>query len=59
MQIHSDEVHEEELEAPKFKDIVMEERSLEEHDDHDMTKPQILVDPPKDVNTYKKRPTWA
>ena len=37
----------------------MEERSSEEHDDHDITKPQILVDQPEDVNTYKKRPTWA
>ena len=37
----------------------MEERALEEYENHDMTKPQRLVDPPQVVNTYKRRLDWA
>ena len=37
----------------------MEERALEEYENHDMTKPQIAVDPPQEANTHERRPSWA
>ena len=49
------EVLEEEPEAPK--DTI---RDDEEHDqvDHDMTEPQMPIDPPKEVS-LKRKPIWA
>ena len=41
-QIHSDEAHEEEPKPPRVRDIVMEERTSEENEDHDMTETQRL-----------------
>ena len=37
----------------------MEERYLEEHEDHDMAVPQRPVYPPWEMNKHKRRPTWA
>ena len=36
----------------------MEERTLEEHEDRDMTEPQRPVVPPRELNTHKRRPAW-
>ena len=55
-QNHTDEVHDEDLEAPTVTDIDIEEHEAE---DHDMAEPQKHEDPPKEVITYKRRPTWA
>ena len=57
--IHSDKVHEEELEDTRVRDIVMKERTSKEHEDYDMTEPQRWIDPPREVNTHKRVPTWA
>ena len=40
-------------------DTMMEERASEEHEDHDMTKQKIPIDPPREVNTHKRIPPWA
>lgn len=55
-QNHSNEIHDEESKAPKVTDTDAEEHVLE---DHDMVEPQKLVDSPREVVTYKRRPTWA
>ena len=43
--------NEEESEAPKDKDTVIEERSSEEYKNHDMTKPQRGIDPTRVMKT--------
>ena len=48
---YSIERNEEEHEALKDKDTMMEERDLEEYKNHDMTKPQRAVDTPWEMNT--------
>ena len=53
---HADEVHDEEPEAPKATGTDVEEHDSE---DHDMTKPQELENPPKEVISHKRRPTWG
>ena len=58
MQIHSDEVHEEELKAPKVIGAVIKEGTSEEHHDHDMTEPRRPIDPPREANTHNRRQTW-
>ena len=45
MHIYLDESHEEEHEAPRVIGAIIEEGTLEEHDDHDMTEPHISVYP--------------
>jgi hypothetical protein len=56
-QHHSDEVHDEELEAPRVidtdagNDVVLE--------DHDMEEPQIPVESSQEMNTKKRRTAWA
>ena len=53
---HVDEVHDEEHEAPKATCTNAEEHDLK---DHDMTEPQKPENPPKEVISYKRRPSWA
>jgi len=53
---HADEVHDEELEAPRATGIDAKEHDLEYHD---MIEPQKPEDPPKEVISHKRRPTWA
>ena len=53
---HTDEVHDEELEAPRVTGI-----DAKKHDPEDqgMAELQKLEDTPREVITYKRRPTWA
>ena len=44
--IHSDKVHEEELEDTRFRDIVMKERTSNKHEDHDIIEAQRYAYPP-------------
>ena len=57
-QIHSKEVHEE-LEAPRMRapeeDMVAKSQTPEYHDKEE---PQRPIDPPHEVNTHKRRPSW-
>ena len=48
---HTDEVHDEEPEAPR--------EIGTDAEDHDMAKPQKPENPPKELITYKRRPAWA
>ena len=51
---HADEVHDEEPEAPRATGTYAEEHDPE---DHDMTEPQKPENPPKEVISYKRRPS--
>ena len=48
----------EENEVPRTRDIVMEKIVEEEHEYHDMTKPQRLVDPTHEKNSYSRILAW-
>ena len=53
---HTDEVHDEELEARRVTGTDSEEHDPE---DHDMVEPQKPKEPPREVITYKRRSVWA
>lgn len=53
---HTDEVHDEDFEAPRVTGTDSEEHDPE---DHDMTEHQKPENSPKEVITHKRRPTWA
>ena len=53
---HVDEVHDEEPKAPRATNTDAKEHDLE---DHDVIEPQRPEDPPKEVISHKRRPTWA
>ena len=49
--IHSNNIHEEEAKAPRVRDTVTKETYSEEYKNHDMIKPQRVVDPPREMKT--------
>ena len=53
---HTNEVHDEETEAPRVTGTDAEDHGLK---DHDMTEPHKPENPPKEVITYKRRPAWV
>ena len=47
----------EETEVPRIRDTTMNEASPEE--DNEMEEPQEPIDPPREKNSYKKKPAWV
>jgi hypothetical protein len=61
-QTHTDEVHGEEPEAPRVADTDIANHIVPEEyvpDVHDMEEPQRPPDPPREMITNKRRPSWA